>query len=60
MTTEQKWEFLLCSAEHVACAFQEGRNPTFDQLEKLNAAIEAVKAMKVCGHRIIEECDCEP
>lgn len=58
MTTEERWEFLLKTAKNVLSAFRDGRNPTFEQLEKLESAIESVDGEKICGHRYIEECDC--
>ena len=58
MNTEQRWEFLLVAAKRVHQAFRDGRNPTFEQIEKLDSAIQAVETMKVCGHRLVDECDC--
>ena len=58
MNTEQRWEFLLVSAKRVHEAFRDGRNPTFAQLDKLDSAIQAIEAQKICGHRLVDECDC--
>lgn len=58
MNTEQRWEFLLVAAKCVHQAFRDGRNPTFEQLEKLDSAIQGIETMKICGHRLVDECDC--
>ena len=58
MNTQQRWEFLLITARHVYQAFRDGHNPTFDQLHKLESAIQSIETMKICGHRLVDECDC--
>lgn len=58
MNTEQRWEFLLATAKQVHQAFRDGHNPTFSQLDKLDSAIQAIETQKICGHRLIDECDC--
>ncbi len=58
MTTDERWEALLNASKHVARAFKNGYHPTFEQLQKLDAAIYGVETLKLCGHRLIEECDC--
>lgn len=58
MTTEERWEFLRLASKRVLDAFKAGRNPTFEQINKLEAAIECIDGLKICGHRLIEECDC--
>ena len=58
MNTEQRWEFLLVAAKRVHEAFLDGRNPTFSQIDKLGSAIQAVATQKICGHRLVDECDC--
>jgi len=58
MNTEEKWEFLLLTSGRVLKAFRDGRNPSFEQLDKLEAAIYSIEAQKLCGHRVIDECEC--
>lgn len=58
VTEEQRWEFLLVAAKRVHTAFREGRNPTAAQLGQLDSAILAIETQKICGHRLIDECDC--
>ena len=58
MTDEERWEFLLVSSKRVLKAFREGRNPSFRQLDKLQAAIDSIDSLKICRHRMIEDCDC--
>lgn len=61
MTDEQvqaQQEVLLVRAANVHLAFTEGRNPTCEQIRLLGAAIESLRAQKICGHRCIEDCDC--
>lgn len=58
MNTERRWKFLLVAAKRVSQAFRDGRNPTFDQIQKLESAIESIDTLKICGHRLIDECDC--
>lgn len=50
--------YLLRTAKVVLLAFRAGRNPTFEQLDKLEAAIEGCEAMKICGHLLDEDCEC--
>jgi hypothetical protein len=58
MNNEERWEFLLTASRHVLAAFLLGQNPTFDQIDKLDSAVEAIDGLKVCGHRHIEDCEC--
>jgi hypothetical protein len=48
---------LLCSSR-VYGMFMGGNHPSTEQLDHLGAAIEALKVMKICGHRAVEDCDC--
>lgn len=57
--TQARWDSLLLTSKRVLEAFRNGRNPTFEQLDKLEAAIEGIEVQKICGHRVIEECECE-
>lgn len=50
---------LVQSSQRVLKAFREGRNPTFGQLDAMESAIEPFVVLKICGHRIMEECSCE-
>jgi hypothetical protein len=58
MTAEERWQLLLAASKRVLLALRQGRNPTFSQLDKLDAAIESLEAEKICGHLLREECDC--
>lgn len=49
---------MLRTAKAVLLAFRAGRNPTFEQLDKLEAAIDGCEAMKICGHLLDEDCLC--
>ena len=50
---------LVITSQRVLKAFREGRNPTFDQLEKLEGALFPFLNYKICGHNLLESCDCE-
>jgi hypothetical protein len=60
MTTEERWEFLRIASKRVLLAFREGHNPSGEQLDKLEAAIESVELQRICGHRYVDgECECQ-
>jgi hypothetical protein len=59
MTVEDRWNSLRIASKRVLQAFRDGGNPTFEQLDKLESAIEAVEFQRICGHRYVDgECDC--
>lgn len=60
MTTrkETACDHLLLVCRRVQRRFADGYMPTFEQLEAFNAAIEAFDLELICGHKVIEECEC--
>lgn len=58
MNHENEVNALVETSKRVLKAFREGRNPTFDQLDRMEAAIEPFVVLKRCGHLIVEECSC--
>lgn len=60
MSPENRWDALLKTSKVVLAAFTSGRNPTFQQVERLQGAVDGVEAERICGHRFIDgPCDCE-
>lgn len=49
---------LAIAARRVLNALKNGRNPTFEQLGRLEATLYPFEAMKICGHPLLEDCDC--
>ena len=60
MEMDNNTEALVRSAKSVLNALKDGRNPTFDQLTHLEGALWPFVAMKLCGHVVMEDCDCMP
>lgn len=57
--TDEMEARLVRSANSVLKAFKSGLNPTFQQLANLEAALFPHLNYKVCGHLLVEDCDCE-
>lgn len=49
---------LLRASMTVLRMFKSGHHPTESQLSRLENTIMAFEAMKMCGHKLIDECDC--
>lgn len=49
---------LVKTSQNVLEAFLGGWHPTFEQLERLEGALYPFVTEKVCGHPLLEECDC--
>lgn len=60
MTTKKECacDHLLLVCRQVQRRFDDGHMPTFEQLDNFKGAIEAFDVMLICGHKVIDECDC--
>lgn len=55
---EQRANALAVASQRVLQAFKDGRNPTFEQIDRLEASLFPWNEELICGHKIIEECEC--
>lgn len=51
-------DHLLLVAKRVQKRLLDGYAPTFEQMDHLDGAIQALEAELLCGHKIVDECDC--
>ena len=60
MTSRKEYacDNLLLVCRRIQKRFADGHVPTFEQMDAFNAAIEAFDLELLCGHKIIEECEC--
>lgn len=56
---ESRWDALLKASKRVLDAFTSGHHPTQYALDRLAGAIAGIETLKTCGHRLIEDCNCE-
>lgn len=49
---------LAVASSRVLDNFHAGQNPTFQQLERLECALAPFVMEKICGHAVLEDCDC--
>ncbi len=49
---------LLLVCRRIQRRFADGYSPTFEQMNAFNAAIEAFDLELLCGHKLIDECEC--
>jgi hypothetical protein len=57
-TVEELTKNLVRAASNVLEMFQNGHHPTESQLKRLEGALFPFFGEKLCGHKIVEECDC--
>ena len=55
---EREADHLLIVCRRIQKRFKDGQMPTFEQMEHFDGAIEAFDFELLCGHKVIEECDC--
>lgn len=55
---EKAYEHLLLVAKRVERQFSNGNHPSFEQIENLRGAIEALEFQLICGHPVVDDCDC--
>jgi hypothetical protein len=55
---EKACNHLLLVCKRVQRRLNDGYAPTFEQMEHLDGAIDALEAELVCGHKIVDECEC--
>ena len=55
---ERAADHLLLVARQVLQRLKDGYVPTFKQIDHLEGAIRAFDIDLICGHKVIEECDC--
>lgn len=59
MENEEEVKALVRASGRVLRSFRDGRSPTFEQLDWLEAAISVFTDFKTCGHTIFDQCNCE-
>ena len=57
-TVAELTQNLVNASEKVLEMFQSGNHPTEGQLKRLEGALFPFTGQKLCGHKIIDECDC--
>ena len=50
---------LVKAASRVLEMFRNGNHPTETQLRLLDGALFPFEGEKLCGHKIVEECECD-
>ena len=58
MPAEEEIDKLVRWSSACLKAFRSGRQPTFEQLDRLTSALIPFTTEKLCGHRMTEDCDC--
>ncbi len=58
MEDEFKVRKLLRASATVLRMFKSGHHPTEYQLQRLETGIMQFEMMKLCGHQLIDDCDC--